>query len=179
MFPAATLSEFDAFLAARGLAFSGVIVGGSAIALLGVPGRQTKDCDVLDPEIPAAVARAAQAFAVERRAAGEVLADGWLNNGPRDLVRVLADGWRSRSRPAFRGTALVLDTLGRFDLLCTKVFALCDRQLDLPDCLALAPNPDELAEVSAWVELQDANPDWPKHVGATIRDLGARLGHGI
>lgn len=171
--------HFDACLASHWLAFRGVIVAGSAIALLGMAGRQTRDCDVLDPEIPADVAAAARGFAAARRATGEVLADAWLNNGPRDLIRVLDDGWRDRLQPAFRGTALVLDTLGRLDLLCTKVFALCDRQLGLPDRLALAPNPDELEAIRAWVVRQDANPDWPRHVDATIRDLGARLGHGV
>jgi hypothetical protein len=50
---------------------------------------------------------------------------------------------------------------------------------DLGDCIALAPNINELENALPWVERQDANPDWPDHVRATIADLRRRLGHGI
>jgi hypothetical protein len=73
----------------------------------------------------------------------------------------------------------VLDTLGRADLLKTKLFALCDRGTDLPDCVAMAPTATELAESLPWVASQDANPDRPAHVEATINDLKKRLGHGV
>ena len=73
----------------------------------------------------------------------------------------------------------MLHSLGRADLLKTKLFALCDRGTDLPDCVALAPTAAELAEALPWVAFQDANPDWPAHVAATLADLGRRLGHGV
>jgi hypothetical protein len=73
---------------------------------------------------------------------------------------------------------LVLRSLHRADLLKSKLFALCDRGLDLPDCLALAPTPAELAETVAWLEPQDLNPHWPAHVRSTLGDLARRLGHG-
>jgi hypothetical protein len=95
------------------------------------------------------------------------------------LTEVLPEGWRLRAQPLFKGTALVLDTLGRADLLKTKLFALCDRGTDLPDCVAMAPTATELAEALPWVAFQDANPDWPAHVEATINDLKKRLGHGV
>ena len=46
MDPAETIPAFDAFLAARGLTFEAVIIGGSALVLLGVVQRTTDDCDV-------------------------------------------------------------------------------------------------------------------------------------
>jgi len=82
-------------------------------------------------------------------------------------------------QPAFSGTALTLRALGRTDLLKTKLFALCDRGTDLPDCVALEPTADELAEAQAWVALQDANPGWPDHVQRALDDLRGRLGHGL
>ncbi len=84
-----------------------------------------------------------------------------------------------RLQPAFSGHALHLQTLGRSDLLKTKLFALCDRGLDLPDCIALRPTAVELEDARPWVEEQDLNPDWPTHVRATFADLARRLGHGI
>jgi len=92
MLPTETLSAFDVFLAQRGLRFEGVIIGGAALALLGVTTRQTRDCDVLDPLLPDAIVGASREFAREQRAAGLDLTDGWLNNGPRSLTDVLPSG---------------------------------------------------------------------------------------
>jgi N-acetylglucosamine-6-phosphate deacetylase len=72
----------------------------------------------------------------------------------------------------------VLSTLGRADLLKTKLFALCDRGTDLSDCVALAPTAAELDEAVLWLAEQDANPG-PAHVNATSADLTRRLGHGV
>lgn len=65
------------------------------------------------------------------------------------------------------------------DLLASKLFALCDRGIDLGDCLALAPTAAELATAQPWLEYQDANPDWPGHTRNVIADLARRLRHGI
>ncbi|TXD37904.1 hypothetical protein FRC96_08040 [Lujinxingia vulgaris] len=80
---------------------------------------------------------------------------------------------------AFEGEALTLTTLGRADLLKTKLFELCDRGTDLADCIALAPTAEELDEAQPWLEEQDAHPQWSDHVRATLHDLRARLDHGI
>jgi len=77
------------------------------------------------------------------------------------------------------GRDLGLDAVGRIDLLRAKLFALCDRGIDLGDCLALAPTAEELATIVPWVAVQDINPDWPAHVRATLADVGRRLGHGV
>jgi hypothetical protein len=41
-----TLLAFDAYLVERGLRFDAIVIGGSALNLLGVVSRQTKDCDI-------------------------------------------------------------------------------------------------------------------------------------
>jgi hypothetical protein len=91
------LERFDVFLSERGVGFEAIVVGGAALNLLGVISRATKDCDVLDPEIPPAVATAARAFAAEVRKSGETLQDDWLNNGPRSLAVDLPQSGESRS----------------------------------------------------------------------------------
>jgi len=176
--PIATIKAFDRLLADRDLTFEGVAIGGTALVLLGVIERATKDCDILWPELPAEIVQAARDFARATTLAGENLRDDWFNNGPASLIRDLSPGWEQRLQPVFAGHSLVLRTLGRSDLLCAKLFALCDRQIDLTDCLALAPSPRELRDVLPWLEDRDANPDWPSHVRSTIADLGRRLGHG-
>jgi hypothetical protein len=107
------------------------------------------------------------------------LSDDWLNNGPRDLIDVLPACWNQRLVELRAGGALVLRTLGREDLLCTKFFALCDRGLDLADCLALRPTALEIAALEPWVARRDTNPEWPAHVHATLQDLARRLDHAL
>ena len=179
MLPRETLEAFDRYLSARGLRLKAVVIGGAALNLLGVVARPTKDCDILDPPLPATIVAAARGFAAEVRGSGVSLQDDWLNNGPASLSSVLPPGWRERLQPVFSGFAIELQCLGREDLLRSKLFALCDRGLDLGDCLALAPTPDELRTIQPWLEQQDGRPDWPIHTRATLVDLGRRLGHGV
>lgn len=179
MLPLPTIEAFDRHLARLGLNFEGVVIGGSALGLMGVIRRPTRDFDILVPELPAEIALAARAFAKAQRDAGGDLIDDWLNNGPMQLGDVLPLGWRERLQRIFEGQVLALNTLGRGDLLKSKLFALCDRGTDLPDCIALAPTAEELAECMPWLEVQDANEQWPDHVRATVADLARRLGHGL
>jgi hypothetical protein len=147
--------------------------------LLGVIARDTRDCDILHPSLPDAVRVAADEFAAQARHRGEELADGWLNNGPSSLAPLFPPGWMDRVQVVFSGAALTLMCLGRIEMLMSEVFALCDRGLDLQDCVALAPTPEEVEMVRPWLEQQDANPDWPNHVGTVLEDLLARRRHGV
>ncbi len=173
------LAAFDQFLAGRGLELEAVVVGGTALNLLGVVSRPTRDCDILHPTLSPPVKAAAHEFAADIRTRGELLSDDWLNNGPAELVSTLTPGWQDRLVPAFAGAALRLRTLGRADFIAVKLFALCDRGIDLPDCVALAPTSDELAAVRPWLEAQDAHPGWPDHVRSTLADLERKLGRGL
>lgn len=178
MLPRPTIEAFDRHLAGLGLRLEAIVVGGSALALLDVITRETRDFDILAPALSVELQAAARSFAALQRGAGTSLRDDWMNNGPMQLADVLPPGWRVRVQLAYEGPAVRLDTLGRADLLKTKLFALCDRGTDLADCLALAPTAAELSEALPWVAWQDANPDWPAHVAATLADLQRRLGHG-
>ena len=155
------------------------MIGGAALNLLGVVSRLTRDCDILAPEIPLEIAEAARSFARQVQADGGTLQEDWLNNGPASLREQLLPGWEGRLNEVFAGQAINLHSLGRSDLLCAKLFALCDRGIDLGDCIALAPSSTELTSVLPWLEQQDTNPQWPTHVRATIEDLARRLGHAI
>lgn len=179
MQPRPTIEAFDSHLAALGLRLEAVVIGGSALALLGVTTRQTRDFDILAPALPQEIAEAARAFARSQRRLGIDLMDDWLSNGPMLVGDVLPKAWQLRTRPVFEGRALVLSTLGRGDLLKTKLFALCDRGTDLSDCVALVPTVAELDDALLWLAEQDANPEWRAHVDATIADLTRRLGHGV
>lgn len=179
MHPRPTITAFDDHLQREGLHLEAIVVGGAALALLDVITRETRDFDILHPELSDLVLAAARRFAAEQRTLGIPLRDDWLNNGPRQLTEVLPVGWQVRVQPAYAGSAIRLSSLGRSDLLAAKLFALCDRGTDLPDCLAMLPSAAELAAAMPWVADQDAHPGWPAHVTATLADLARRLGHGL
>ena len=177
--PRVVLEAFDRYLGKCDLRLEGVVIGGTALNLLGVVARPTKDCDILYPPLPEAVVDAARAFARELSRHGQVLQDDWLNNGPAQLADQLPAQWQERLQSVFMGSHIHLHCLGRDDLLRAKLFALCDRGIDLGDCVALAPTAAELAAIMPWLEYQDLNPDWPAHVRATVADLGRKLGHAL
>lgn len=56
MRPRSTLESFDRHLLGIGLCFEGVVIGGSALGLMGAIQRHTRDFDILVPELPPAVA---------------------------------------------------------------------------------------------------------------------------
>ncbi|HYO57616.1 hypothetical protein [Archangium sp.] len=64
---------FDSFLVRRGLRLEAVVIGGAALNLLGIASRPIRDCDILHPELPAAILEAARAFAAEMRGRRAVL----------------------------------------------------------------------------------------------------------
>lgn len=179
MIPRPTIEAFDRHLASLGLRFEGVVIGGSALVLMGVVSRHTKDFDVLMPVLPEAIVNASRDFAKLERQAGNNVVDDWLNNGPMQLGDVLPAGWNERVEPLFSGEAITFSVLGRADLLKSKLFALADRGVDIEDCLALGPTADELAECLPWLEQRDGNELWPKHVKDTLASLARRLGHGV
>ena len=165
------LDAYDTFLEERGLQLDAIIVGGTALNLLGYISRQTRDVDIIAPELSEALKLASEEFAETI----PTLWSNWLNNGPSSLVEILPTGWETRLQDSYIGTALHLKTLGRSDLLKTKLFAYCDRGTDLSDCLAMKPTPEELDDALTWVILQDANPLWPEHVRASFEVLTQQL----
>lgn len=179
MKPHELIPQFDTFLSARGLSFSAIAIGGAALSLMGIINRETRDCDILEPELPEYIKRAANEFAREIRRQGEIISDDWLNNGPEQLKQILPKGWSNRLVPLFAGKSLQLMTLGREDLLKSKLFAYCDRGTDLNDCILLNPTRSELIEQYDWLKVQDAHPKWANHVQDRLIDLGDKLGYGI
>jgi len=171
--PKEIIPAFDRFLGNRGIVFSAIAVGGAALAILDIVIRGTRDLDLLEPEIPPAVAKAAKEFAQLHG-----LSEDWLNCGPGSLARELPPDWKSTVVPLFNGKNLRLSTLSRINLIRAKLWAMCDRMRDLEDLVALAPTDDEINLAAVWVKPLDGNPGWPAHVDLTIQILRRSLGRG-
>lgn len=168
------LKAFDKFLAKENLSFNAVVIGGAALIIMDVVDRQTKDVDCLDPKIDSEVKAASIRFAKENSHFN--LQQNWLNNGPESLKRDLPVDWPTRLQIVFQGEALNISTLGRIDLLRSKLFAFCDRQSDLSDCIALRPTRSELLECYPWVLDRDASELWPAHILKSFQILAKRCG---
>jgi hypothetical protein len=170
------IKAFDEYLATRDLEFAAVVIGGGALIVMDVIDRKTKDIDCLDPDIPEEIKSASVEFA--RARTDLALWERWLNHDPRDLRRELPEGWRNRLQVIFEGQALKLETLGRGDLLKSKLFAYCDRtEPDRSDLLKLIPTSRELKESIEWVKGRDANAGWPVHVEIAFKSLSRELGY--
>lgn len=173
MLPIDLIKSFDLILYQRNMSFEAVAIGGTALNLLGIVSRETKDCDILVPKIPEPILKAAKEFSESQNN----LIPEWVNNGPESLRKNLPPGWELRLQPLFKGKAVTLQTLSRTDLLKIKLYAYCDRDTDFDDCIALKPTPKELSEALMWVQHQDGNTNWPEHVSKNFSKLAKRLGY--
>jgi hypothetical protein len=171
--PKEIIPKFDEFLTSRRLRFEGVAIGGAALVVLDVIQRATRDIDLLETEIPAAISKAASEFASKYG-----LSEHWFNAGPADLLRYLPSSWKTDLQPLYSGMSLNLKTLSRINIIRTKFWAMCDRMRDVDDLIAIAPSDDEIEIALEWVRPLDANPAWPKHAESMAHALRRRLGRG-
>ena len=162
-------------IAAAGLQFNVVIIGGSAVNLLGIVVRATTDVDILafadrdvsgrlhlrppDEPLPPALARAAATVAADLG-----LAPHWLNTGPASQWQTgLPPGLTARLEWRSYG-GLAVGLASRYDLIFFKVYAAADQtgpdSVHFQDLLALRPSDGELEAAARWVRGQDPSPDF-------------------
>jgi len=166
----AVLKRLDEELAKHGEKRTLFVCGGVALIVMKTVNRETRDVDVVAPPIDPLLSQIAKKVGEEFG-----LRENWLNNGPESLERDLNPGWRDRSTPIFKGKALELQSLGREDLLASKLFAFCDREDDLEDVLQLKPSKDELEKLLPWVLKRDGSPYWQKRVEDCFSRLRKKL----
>lgn len=164
------IKRFDLYLIEIGLNFEAIIIGGAALNIMDVISRQTKDVDFLDPDIPEEIKKASENFAIKNP---DLKLDpkNWMNNGPKALTRDLPKEWRNDLQKIFEGRALRLWTLGRLNLLRTKLYAYADREIDYNDCMALNPTNEELDLCIEWVLAGDLSELWPERVEYIFKKL--------
>ena len=170
------VEEFDHYLANKSLQFEAIIIGGAALNIMGIISRETRDVDCLDPKIPIEIISASEEFSKLNPHFN--LSKNWINNGPDSLKQDLGKGWFKQTQIIFKGNAIVFRTLSRIDLLKTKLFAFCDRDLDFQDCLKMKPTVEELEECFNWVAERDGNQGWIKNVEKHFNLIKKELGYG-
>lgn len=147
-----------------------VICGGAALICLGWVSRNTRDIDVIIPELDPIIIEAAKSVGKK-----EGLPSGWLNNGVAPFKNLLPKGWEMRSVVVFDGSHLTVKSLGRQDLIGTKLLGACDRGDDVSDLVRLPVTKDELKIAKEWVLNQDASEIWPKIVNECCTEILRQL----
>lgn len=142
------------------------VIGGAALAALGLVDRPTKDIDVVASlevsdaglqvhalsALPDAVAKAAaevaQQFGIER---------WWINIGPSSLMDAgLPFGFESRLVPVTYGSTLTIYFTSRVDQICFKTYAAADvGGRHATDLVALVPTEQEMEFALRWVVRHD------------------------
>jgi hypothetical protein len=145
-----------------------VVCGGTALAMLDLVARTTKDVDVL------AWARDTGGLVELERIHGFPdwleesalvvardfgLPSGWFNSVPASQLDLgLPDGFESRLSKRQYGDQLTVYLTGRRDQIFFKLFAAVDRNdYHTQDLRALAPTEAELADAARWVVTQDVS----------------------
>ena len=145
-----------------------VVCGGTALAMLGLVARTTKDVDVLAmavdtgesisfykiEEFPVWFQEAAKAV---QRDFG--LQDDWINAGPTSQVDTgLPEGFSGRLVKHSFGSRLTVYFISRIDQIHFKLYAALDRGgYHVTDLWALDPSDEEMEKASRWVLTQDVS----------------------
>jgi hypothetical protein len=173
----ATLGEV---LEARGLTYEIVAVGGSALMLLGLVARPTRDLDALalvenDTYVPAdpLPLPLEEAITAVGRALG--LSDDWLNAGPTEILRFgLPAGFEQRvQRRSYGG--LTLQVAGRLDQVYFKLYAAVDQgagSKHAADLRRLEPTRGELLSAARWSRTHDPSNGYRDMLVAMLKGLG-------
>ena len=94
------------------------------------------------------------------------------------MIHDLDDGWEQNTIVVYRGSGLVIRSLGRSDLLFSKLYAMCDRKQDIVDLLAMKITHEEIAFLKERVKQMDGNPDWPMWVEICMEELLQEINDG-
>ncbi len=167
-----------------------LVAGGSALTVLGLVAKTTKDVDViaLVTRIDAGLLKAKPLPRYLEEAAERVAGDigldkNWLNPGPADLLDWgLPEGCLGRSELREYGTHLGVYFISRYDQIHLKLYAAVDQGggRHLVDLLALNPTREELRNAALWARTHDSSVGFRKSLISMLDQLGyGDLAHGL
>lgn len=161
-----------------------VVCGGSALNVLGLVSRTTKDVDVVafaENSAGSYYLRSADPFpigledAIKKVARDFNLPETWLNSGPTSAVDLgLPDGLMERVETKRYGKNLIVHYLSRYDQIHFKLYAAVDQGpgKHLSDLGALKPGAGELLEAAQWSVTNDVSETFRQSVKDLLRHLG-------
>ena len=175
------LGALGELLESRGLRYELVAVGGSALVLLGLIQRATRDLDALalieaDRLVPARELPRALRDSVADVGRFLGLNENWLNSGPSSLLDLgLPAGFRQRLVTREYG-GLILHLASRVDHIAFKLYAAVDQgpsSKHTADLHALDPTPEELRKAAQWVRSHDPSEGFDSELRKALRHFEA------
>ena len=157
-----------------------VVIGGSALAALGLVRRATRDVDLVaiadgGELLPASPLPDALREARDRVARDFDLDPNWLKAGPTDLLKWgLPEGFMNRIVTRRYGDDLTVHFASRFDQIHFKLFAMVDQAggRHEADLRALHPSEPELIAAARWSMTQDPSPGYRTVLTEALKALG-------
>ena len=174
------LAPLGQTLAARGLSYELVAVGGGSLLLLGLIRRPTRDVDVVALVVGGSYAKAKPLPDELAKAAADVgealgLGADWLNPGPTDLLDLgLPEGFSDRVEIRRYG-ALTLQLASRQDQIYLKLYASVDqgpRSRHFDDLRTLGASASELLAGAQWAITHDPSSGFREQLVSTLSALG-------
>lgn len=162
-----------------------VVCGGSALNVLGLVRRATKDVDIVAFAERNAKGvfhlKKAEPFPQELEHASKKVArdfdlpEKWLNPGPTSALDFgLPDGLMERVETRTFGKSLTVHFLSRFDQICFKLYAAVDQGIGkhYSDLVSLEPEAGELEKAARWSMTHDVSEDFRQSVQGLLRHMG-------
>ena len=157
-----------------------VVIGGSALAALGLVERATRDVDLVavakDGELRSAEPLPETLRVARDRVARDFDLDGnWLNSGPTGLLMWgLPEGFLSRIVTRRYGQALAVHFAGRLDQIHFKLYAMVDQAggRHEADLRALRPSREELIAAAHWSMTHGPSPGYRTVLKEALSALG-------
>ncbi len=156
-----------------------MVCGGTALNILGIIDRATRDIDVMgvlvsEGDIKEAAFEDWFIDAAARVASDYDLPEDWINSGPTSMVRTgLPEGLATRLAARSYGDHLTVHYTSRYDLIHLKLYAAVDRQdRHLEDLRALEPSREEMAAAASWCLGQDPSEAFRSELIALLEWMG-------
>ena len=162
-----------------------LVCGGSALNVLGLVRRATKDVDILayiernekgetflikadslTPELVLAAKKVARDFN---------LPDDWLNTGPASAVDLgLPNGFMDRVTTKVFGNKLAVHFLSHYDQIHFKLYAAVDQGAGkhFDDLLALKPTSEEIEQAARWSVTHDVSEGFKGSLKILLSHMG-------
>jgi hypothetical protein len=164
-----------------------VVCGGSALNILCLVKRATKDVDVVAfverKSAKSILLKRAEPFpqalehATHKIARDFYLPPTWLNPGPTSVVDFgLPEGLMDRVETRQFGKNLIVHFLSRYDQICFKLYASVDsdrKAVHFDDLQSLEPSSAELESAARWSMTHDVSEGYK----LIIKDLLKQMGH--
>jgi hypothetical protein len=162
-----------------------LVCGGSALNVLGLVQRATKDVDVLayvnrntegEVSFISADPLNENLITASKKVARDFnLTENWLNAGPASATDLgLPDGILKRVKTRQYGQKLTIHFMGRYDQIHFKLYAAVDQGAGkhFDDLLALNPTPDELEQAARWSMTHDVSEGYRQVLKGLLNHMG-------